>query len=122
MTLNSNIISSLERGKRLKEIVHSQPMIDIANKSKNNTFDELGPTNLLTVKEVSLNIGNDRHEITVEESMSPSPLRDTIVPEGDTTNAMLHSNFPTHQVKTHDDRLPSVIVSILQSSTMETFL
>ncbi len=81
-----------------------------------------GQTNMLTVKEVSVNFESDQPEIMVEESMSPSPLRDILVSEGDTTNGILHSNFSTRQVKTDDDRLPSILVSILQSSTMETYL
>ena len=134
MALNYDVISTMEQGNRSNQIVRSdEPITDIVNKDKNSTDDESEQTNLngsyiLSVKEVRVNIECDRHEITIEKPMSSqcSPLRTIVVLESETTNAILHYNFPKTDgdLDGDNDELPcSYIVSILKSSsTLETHL
>jgi len=130
MALNSDVISTMEQGNRSNQIVLSDdgPIIDIVNKDKNSTDDGSEQTNLngsyiLSVKEVRVDIECDRHEITIEKPMSSqcSPLRTIVVPESETTNAILHANSP--KTNNGDDEFPSSnIVSILHlSPKLETY-
>ena len=115
IALNSDVVSTLKQGNRSNQMVRSEYITDIVNTDKNSSFVDQEQTSMFNVNEVRVDIEWNQNEITIDEPISaPSQLREVLVPEGDTTNAILHINF---------NELPSVIVSILQSpSILETYL